>query len=281
MEIGILPLQEPGVFRSLLLKQTADALANGEPLTAIGLTEGDLAVGAAAGYLEKGRFLVHSLYVAPEYRRRGGGRLLIETLKDLCKPYAGGMELRFTSTKEEHETLPPFLTAMGFEREADRGENIFLITLRETAKTRFFSGAGKNIGKPLSEVSRGTLSLLEKGAYAAGAPWPEGGVFAAGVERDISVVAFEGSELRSFVLFDRSFPDALTLAAAWSIDPNPALLPSLLRSAMARAAEKYPPETRLAVQAINPASAALVRALLPNADPISHTYVYRFPVELV
>ena len=32
MEIGILPLEEPGVFRSLLLPETADALAAGEPV---------------------------------------------------------------------------------------------------------------------------------------------------------------------------------------------------------------------------------------------------------
>lgn len=272
MEIGILPLEEPGVFRSLLLPETADALAAGEPVTALALTENGLALGAAAGYLENGRFLVSSLYVSPDHRRRGGGRLLVETMSQLAAPYAGAMEIRYTSTREEHETLPPFLTAMGFREEPDNGENIFLTTLGTVADTPFFSGAGKSFGTPLSELNPGALSLTEKAALAAGAPLPEGGVTAAGVDRDVSVAAFEGSEPKAFVLLDHSFPGALTLAAAWSASRNPAVLPMLLRSAMARAREKYPPETPLTVQAINNTSAALIRALLPGAGTISHTW---------
>lgn len=269
MKLGCLPLGEPGAFRSLLLPETADALAAEEPLTALALTEGELAVGAAAGCLEFGRFLITSLYVAPAYRRRGGGRLLVETLKTLCAPYVGALEFRFTATQEEHDTLPPFLTALGFAEEPDNGENIYLTTLERAAASPFFSGAGK--GTPLSALSRGQLSLMEKAAHAAGAPWPEGGV--SKLDAEVSVAVLDGSEPRAFVVFDHSFPGALTLAAAWSADRDPTVLPALLRSAVALAKEKYPPETAVAVQAVNPASAALVRALLPDARPVSHTYL--------
>lgn len=267
MELGYLPLGEPGAFRSLLMPDTADALAAGEPLTALALTEGELAVGAAAGCLEQGRFLITSLYVAPAYRRKGGGRRLVEALKTLSAPYAGAMELRFTATREEHDTLPPFLAALGFTEEPDNGENIYLTTLERAAASPFFSGAGK--GTPLSTLSRGQLSLLEKAAHAAGAPWPEGGL--SKLDAEVSVAVLDGSEPRAFVVFDHSFSGALTLAAAWSADRDPTVLPSLLRAAVARAREKYPLETPVAVQAVNPASAALVRALLPDARPVSHT----------
>lgn len=272
MEIGILPSKEPGVFRSLLLPETADALAAGEPVTALALTENDLALGAAAGYLEGGRFQISSLYVSPDHRRRGGGRLLVETLVQLAAPYAGGMELHYTSTREEHETLPPFLAAMGFREESDGGENIFLTALGTVADTPFFSGAGKSFGTPLSELTPGLLSLVEKAALAADAPLPEGGLAAAGVDREVSVVSFDGSDPQAFVVLDHSCSGALTLAAAWSASRNPAVFPTLLRSAMARAREKYPPETPLAVQATGSSSARLVRTLLAGAKPISHTW---------
>lgn len=264
------------MFRSLLLPETADALAAGEPVTALALTENNLALGAAAGYLEGGRFLVSSLYVSPDHRRRGGGRLLVETLAQLAAPYAGGMELRYTSTREEHETLPPFLAAMGFREENDGGENIFLTTLGTVADTPFFSGAGKSFGTPLSELNAGVLSLVEKAALAAEAPLPEGGLNAAGVDRDVSVVSFHGSEPQAFVVLDHSCSGALTLAAVWSASRDPSVLPMLLRSAMARVQEKYPPETPLAAQATGSASAKLVRALPAGAKPISHTYIRLF-----
>ena len=273
MEIGILPLEEPGVFRSLLLPETADALAAGEPVTALALTENGLALGVAAGYLDQGRFLVGSLYVSPDHRRRGGGRLLVETLSQLAAPYAGAMEIRYTSTREEHETLPPFLASMGFREEGDGGENIFLTTLGAVADTPFFSGAGKSFGTPLSELNPGALSLLEKAALVSDAPLPEGGLNADGVDREVSVAAFEGSEPKAFVVLDHSFPGALTLAAVWSASRDPSVLPMLLCSVMARVREKYPPETPLAAQATGSSSAKLVRALLAGAKSISHTYI--------
>lgn len=272
MEIGVLPLEDPGVFRSLLLPETADALAAGEPVTALALTENGLALGAAAGYLASGRFQISSLYVSPDHRRRGGGRLLVETLAQLAAPYAGGMELHFTSTREEHETLPPFLTAMGFLEESDGGENIFLTTLGAVADTPFFSGAGKSFGTPLSELNPGALSLVEKAALAVGAPLPEGGLSAANVDRDSSVAAFEGSEPKAYVVLERLPSGGLNLSAAWSGTKAPTVLPQLLRAAMARAREKYPPETTLTVQATGGASAKLIKALLAGAKPISHTW---------
>lgn len=72
MEIGVVIPGEPGVFASLLLPETVQQLQAGEPVTALGLTEGRLAVGAAAGYLVGQMFQVTSLYVAPDYRRQGG-----------------------------------------------------------------------------------------------------------------------------------------------------------------------------------------------------------------
>ena len=272
MEIGILLLEEPGVFRSLLLPETADALAAGEPLTALALTENGLALGAAAGYLEGGRFRVSSLYVSPDHRRRGGGRLLVETMAQLAVPYAGGMELRFTSTREEHETLPPFLTAMGFQEESDDGENIYMTTLGEAAASAFFSGAEKSFGSPLSALNPGALSLAEKAALAAEAPLPEGGLSAANVDRESSVAFFQGSEPQAYVVLEHIPSGGLTLSAAWSRTKNPTVLPQLLRSVMARAREKYPPETTLTVQAINQSSAALIRALIPGAGTVSHTW---------
>lgn len=76
MYIAVLPPGDPGVFRPLLLPETARALAAGEPVSALALMEGDLALGVLAGYLEDGIFRITSLYVSPHYRRCGGGRML-------------------------------------------------------------------------------------------------------------------------------------------------------------------------------------------------------------
>ena len=276
MELGYLPLGEPGVFRTLLLPEVGDALAAGEPLTALGLTEDGLALGAAAGHLENGRFWIRSLYVAPEHRRRGGGRLLAETLERLVSQHASAMEIRFTLTRAEHQTLPPFLLALGFQREAGEKADMVLTTLKSASTSPFFSGGGDGSGTPLSQVGDGALSLLEKAALAANAPLPEGGLKAPQVDREISVCSFEGSNPQAFVVLEQIHPQLLTLSAVWSGARSPAVLPGLLRTAMSLAQKRYPPETALTVQAMGEVSAGLVKTLLPDATPVSQTWIRYF-----
>lgn len=272
MRIGVLPQGDPGVFRSLLLPEVANAQAAGESVTALGLTQGDVAIGAVAGYLEDGRYQIASLYVAPDYRRCGGGRMLLEGLFDVLGGYALGVEISFTVTKEEHETLIPFLESVGFEREPDHGKTLYRTTLGEAVKPTIFAVGGKKIGTPFSQLDQAAMSALKKTASVNSAPVPEHGLFAKSVDMDLSMVCLNGSAVEAFLVFEIAGSGGLRLSALWSGSKNPALLPGLLRTAVTAAREKYPPETYIVVQAVNDASAALVRALLPGAKVVSHTY---------
>lgn len=272
MQIGVLQPGDPGVFRSLLLPEAADALARGEPLTALGLTEDGLALGAAAGYLENGQFQLISLYVAPAYRRRGGGRMLVDALLGLLPGYADGVVVRFTVTEEEHHALARFLDALGFTREDDHGQTIYLTTLGRAMQLPFYKPQPKGRGTPLCQLGESDLSALMHAAQAAQAPLPPGGLRGEQVEKEVSVACLENGVPQGYVIGDTSWPGGLTLSAVWSNGVEPTLLVALLRNALARAAAKYPPETKLAIQTVNSRAAALLQAMLPDAEPISMTY---------
>lgn len=273
MMIGALPPGDPGGFRSLLLPETADALAAGEPVTALTLTDDALAVGAVAGYLEHGFFQITSLYVAPDYRREGGGRMLLEGLAQVLDDRASGMELSFTATQEEHKTLFPFLEVMGFQRKENHGETIYLTTIGAALGSTLFQ-SGKGLGTPFSQVDARLLTAASKAAMVPGVPLPVDGLKGKTVDPDISMAAVQNNDVQAYLVFDTAWPGGLTLSAVWS--KNPALLPGLLAAAADRMRQKYPPETRLAVQAVNNTSAELIRVLLPEAQPISYTYYYPF-----
>ena len=276
MEIGALVPGEPGVFASLLLPETARALAAGEPVTALGLTEKRLAVGAAAGYLSGRLFQIASLYVAPDYRRQGGGRLLVESLLRLTRGQADGLEIRFTATKEEQQALPPFLERMGFVRQDDRGETIFQIRLEQIARVPFFAKGGAGRGTPFAQLGDSQLLDAEHAAAAVDAPMPTGGLRGQRVDRDVSMAAVADGVVQAYVVGDTGWSGGLRLSALWSRSKDASVLPGLLRAALTKAAEKYAPETRVILQTVNQSSAALLSGLLPEAEPVSHTYVYRF-----
>lgn len=273
MQIGLITGKELPYFASLLLLQTAEQLRAGQPVTALGLVQDQTACGAVAGYLEGERFLITSLYVAPAYRRRGGGRLLMDTLQSLIENESGAKEaeLRFTVTTEEHRSLLPFLNAIGYSREDPYGKNIYLTTVEKTADSPFFAKAKKS-GLCLADMDDVELALLEKFGPKDSMRLPPRGLRSPGIDRDVSVAAVKDNRLMGLVVCDHSCCGTLTLASLWGAAGNPQLVVSLLRSAFARVKEKYPSQTPLAFQAVTPVSVRLLKGLLPDAEPVSYIY---------
>lgn len=276
MKLGYITSEHLPHFASLMLPEAVQALERGEPLVALGLTEQTVACGALAGYLEGSRFQIISLFVAPDYRRRGGGRLLVETLLELLADngQAAGVELSYTDTAPDHKSLAPFLETLGFCQENDRGENIFLTTLGQVQQSPFFAGgrAAPADILPFCKIPDICLTMAGKQALLEGAPVPEVPLSDASLDREVSHALFRDKAVQAFVAFDHSCCGHLTLCCAWSGSAGSAALPALLRAAFCRAVEAYPLETEIALQTVNQASARLAAALLPDAVPLSCTY---------
>ncbi|MCD8363674.1 MAG: GNAT family N-acetyltransferase [Lachnospiraceae bacterium] len=272
METGWIGQDNLASFRSLLLPEAAEALEKGEPLGALGLTEEGVACGAAAAWLSGETLEIRSFYVAPEYRRLGGGRLLMETFLRFAARHGAALEFSYTGTRPEHDTIPPFLGALGFVR-IDTEETIYSLSVRELAESPFFKGAAPDTSAVLSfeQLPARALEVACKKEAAVGEDYLEGGLTGPDVDVQTSVVVMSGREIRSFMAFTASDPDSLSLA--WVKGGEAEDLPLLFRAAFARICEKYSPETRFIVQAVNPSAVALIRGVIPAAVPVSHTWV--------
>lgn len=272
MQIVALSPDNASAFYSLLLPETADALAAGEPVTALGLIDKDTAIGAVAGYLSKTVFQISSIYVAPDHRRWGGGWMLMNALVELLEQHVSGIEISFTITQQEHRFLQTFMEAMGFHKEPNNGQNTYLTTLDKIGTAPLFATIKSSIGTPFCKLSKTLLYSTEQIAAQANAPMPKGGLLADSIDQDISAAVLEKGCIQAYILFDHSWSDGLMLSALWSQSASPLTLPGLLRFAAERLRKKFPPETQLALQTVNDTAEALVKALLPDAIPISYTY---------
>lgn len=274
MEIGWIDNKNPGVFRGLLLPQASASPEQGQPLTVLGLTEEGIACGAAAGWIQAGGSLaLSSLYVCPDYRRRGGGRLLVDTL---CRLAAENgcqtAEAAFTCTQPEHETLFPFLEALGFQRETAAIPALYQTTLAQLASLPFFSRGQALPGGilPFSRISPQLLDAAYQRAVRNEENYLDVPFTHDSVEREVSVGMVWEDALRSFAAFTVPGPGQLRLA--WLKIEHPIDLPLLLRAACLLLREAYPPETEITLEAVSSPADELARSLLPGAKPISHTY---------
>lgn len=276
MELGYISTQELPIFRTLLLPNVVQAMEHGEPVTAIGLMEDGIACGAAAGYPQSGRFQIVSFYVAPDYQRRGGGRMMMNYLLSLVSDFPGisGLEMSFTKTLTAHDSLEPFLTKMGFLLTGGEEENIYLISLGQISQSLFFTVKNPPSPQllPFSQIPRLLLASIDKELRNKGIPLPELPLTSPELEREVSCALIKNNEIQSFLAFERSDKGELILSFAWAGTAGPAGMPPLLRRAFHTANSLYPPETPVVMQAINVKSARLLQELLPNALPISFTY---------
>ena len=147
LQLGCIGSEQLAYFSTLLLPDAVQAIERDEPVTAIGIAQEDVACGAMAGYVENGCFQVISLYVAPDYRRLGGARLMVSQMEELLQENdIWSMEISFTTAEPDNETMVPFLNAMGFSPEDDRGRNIYSFTLEQLGRT---TALEKSVSKTL------------------------------------------------------------------------------------------------------------------------------------
>lgn len=279
MEIGRITLENQAIFQPLLLPAETEAIRAGEPILALGLVEADTACGAVSGWLSDDTFWVRSLYVAPAYRRKGGGRLLLRTLSQLLTGYAAILAVSFTQTKPEHETLFAFLEAEGFQCDTADSETLYRIPLAEVFAAPFFAQSSTRPAAIHSfrEVPSALLHQAYQAEQAQGGAYTPFSLTAPQVEAETSMAYLEGGQVKAFVLLTRSEAGYLTLAWAKG-GRDPKVLPLLLKACCQAAKKRYAPEEILVLQAVNGASADLIHTLLPTAESFSYTYRKELPI---
>lgn len=267
-------------FRDLMLPNVYQALERGMPVSAVGLVDEETACGAVAGYIDGNAFQVASLFVAPQFRRKGGATLLLDTMKKLLLDINGvyTMRIEYTISRDDHLTLRPFLDKYGFLEETE-DTGIYGVTLEQVKKTPFFAQSDAhqaNKATPFSQIPPIYIKMLDRSISSTGIRPYGDPLDRANYDAEISMGAVSNNKIEAFVLFDHSFDGKLTLAYAYSEAggvSGPATLISLLRSAFSVAVRKYPPDTQIIINAANPTSAALLKKITgrDNLQTLSYT----------
>ena len=259
------------IYETLLVPEVFQLLRSGELQVALGLVDGDTACGALAGYLTGDAFHLTSLFVAPGFRGRGGGRLLIKGLCDALPHSVSEIQVRYCVTRPDHKELEAFLDHIGFTH-LEIPTPVYRASLAEISTLPFFSGKEAQTGPiPFREIPTYTIKAAGR-RLAATAPLPfDQPLHLHQLDDDVSIGLLRNGELVSFAVADHSFGGCLTLSYLHSASPTD--LPILLRAMFQRAAKKYPPEEIFYFQPTVPASAALVPVLLPDSDTVSRLAV--------
>ncbi|MCR4892785.1 MAG: GNAT family N-acetyltransferase [Lachnospiraceae bacterium] len=129
MKTGMITKETAPAFKSLILPSIYELFQKGFPVTAVGLIEEDRPAGAVMGYIDRdGVFKLLSLYVLPQYRRRGGGTLLIQTLRALTETMDLLVLFSYLDGSLGAEYYGAFFRSLGLA-EADHFEKLYLVSV--------------------------------------------------------------------------------------------------------------------------------------------------------
>lgn len=274
METTIIDKGNISLFKNLLLPNEAKLILEGKPVFALGLVDDGVACGAIAGGPYENYFKIKSFFVAPDYRRKSGATLLINTLKDLMLGIRELYEIRadFTVFNEEHTLLEKCLDKLGFEFENDT-DRIFAVPLGSLANNPFFADKPTDVEVvSFSKLSPQLLHELDHTMRAGdGAPLSVP-LDKAELDPDLSVAVKSGGHIDAFILFDHSYGGMLTLAYADSgSSAGGAVFSAMLKTAYRNALAKYSPDIRIVIQPVNPLSEALVEKLASGKELLSRS----------
>ena len=265
IEVGYIDETNLDSFKTLLMPDVAAAIESGEPVVALGLVMSGVAAGAVAGHAEDETFVIESLYVAPAYRKRGGGEKLMDELTDLLWGEVSQIRIGLVITLPEHEELAAFLNRNGFVDIAKEDSSMFRITLRKLTENEMLNKVPDS-PKVLNfaDVDEYLLRKEHKRAMAAGDPVPFGSFVSPSVRKDLSAAYVEGDEVMGYLVIEEPEPGVLSVSSALNRG-NAKVFTLVLKKALDNLKANFEPETVLMVPVINSVSAGIVKKLDPDA----------------
>ncbi len=250
-------------------------------------------IGAIAGRLTgDGEFEILSLYVLPEFRRKGAATRLLSNLESSFRDMAEEAQdeqgislpdfvpemIRFVRLTPEEEALAAFLDASGFSSFDIPETALFSLPL-SMAKTGKLGQllAKKKKGNPdikaFSEIPSYVLKSFSERNIRGFVPLPDGGLVGKQVDKDLSFALIKEEQILGFAIVEhlkrsKEKPDYKTLVLSCAyLDKKapPAALVGLLSRCLAAGCKRFAlrEETvRILIPAVTEGSRKLVELLL-------------------
>ena len=239
-------------------------------------------VGALVGrFTDEKDYEILSLFVLPEYRKRGVGELLLETLWEVLDNLEANVKISFLCLSDDESELADFLEKNGFEEYRNMNSHVFAVTIEELKKTKLFADKVSVHFPNFNDLTKAQLTALDNLTGAGFVPKPDGGFTSKQIEKEMSAAFFKRGKPVAYAVIERENDDLLILSSLYVSEKEPpATLMKLLRSVLEALDEKYTEDTVLLLPTVNEDSERLFSDLFEDAfekEDVFCTYQRFYP----
>ncbi len=272
--VGYVDTKKPGVFLELVAEDIKERLGSEENLYIIGLTSEEYAAGALVFERIYDRLEVLSLYVAPDFRHRGGSKLLLTALEAIASQLDYIVTASFSMVDDETQLLEEAFINADFQKRKDVDYKTYIVTLADCEEAESLKKIKKNPKiKHFSDITENKLKSYNKQAEEKFAPLPVGGLMAEEVDKEMSALYEENGRIKGYVAIENiTYQNGIRVAAAYNGSDNPLILMWLLKSALSVAEKKYDDNIPLVIDVVDETADRFVRYILPEVTEVSRTF---------
>lgn len=278
MQVTLIDKTNLEAFSSLLYEGDRARIAAGEPMIALGLCDSDddspgVPVGVLAGeFTEEDVFFITNLYVVPGLRRCGGGKLLLNTLRDALP---GGVSFETEIYEDEDGEGVSFLEATGFEM-IDADDGLYSVGLNEACLVlEPLMKKGVKAAKAFCEFSSKEIRSAGNYAVQKNLPMPIGGFLSSEIDTDLSSLSFSNGTLNGYIIVDKAQGGQPTISGLYT-DKNPLTIGELLMGTMNRMKSRFGEDTVIMIPTISTSGENILKRKFPMVKKVSTRYcLYR------
>ncbi len=272
VEVGLVDRKDREPFMNFVTESGKEALSAGAVM--LGAVTGKVAIGALVGYIDQdGCFMIESLYVSPDYRKKGAGAALVGRLKEIMDETDGAVYSRigYCEYDKDTEALTAFLKAVGY-KSVDRGDRLYEISIADLEDDKLFPKKYQNRNmKTFAELTDRELKRLAVASRERYRDQPEEGFISPHVDRELSYVYERKGIISAYLVCDDTEDKEVTVSAVYA--PNARQMSALLRSFAAGVRKKYKAKkTKIFIPTTTPVYDGPFEAIFPGVKNIERNY---------
>ncbi len=272
MQVMFVGKEDVGVIKDFLMPEIYLQVQNGTPVTVLALVADNMAVGALGGVVTGKAFRIYSIFVSPSYRRQGGGKLLLESVKKVVSEKNLIVEVSFASVSREEEELERFLEKMGFKEKKGDKKGYYSLSLKDMLKSSHVSGGDEEIGLPFSRIGNAALLRATNESLKKFHPLPENGLLSERINKNTSVGLIRKGEVYAYITIEDIDKDNIFCSAWFPGRETPVIMLKLLRQEIKLLEKNYDGKTRMVIELSDDDMYRLWTHMFKETESISKLY---------
>ncbi len=272
MEIYALDSTNVEDFAPLLTAQAVEGILSGTGTQGFVVKEEGIHVGAlAGGFTDEDIYEISSMFVLPEYRKKGVGEKMLETLYGALDGLHAEIRVSFASVDSNFKELETFLENQGFEEYRVRDEQTYSVTLGALEKTRLKESKMKVVYPSFADVSEEVFTAFERKVRETGSsfiPIPLGGFLSNDIDAEASTAVVKDGKLTAYAVVENLPENNLILSSLYVGEKEElSTLLRLLRCTLSRLLDLYDRDTVIFLPTATDASEKMITTLFEEDDP--------------